>query len=117
MAGITGVPSKPAAGLDNIRVPPLKFKEIELPSGEKKSVPIPQEDDEGEEEEQNSDKSGKDQQFLSFDRSLVSCYMHFQGIIMPWFKQRHLTKQSVLEYILFAFERVHFKISATIYTK
>ena len=76
MAGITGVPSKPAAGLDNIRVPPLKFKEIELPSGEKKSVPIPQEDDEGEEEEQNSDKSGKDQQVLSFYRSLFLLYAH-----------------------------------------
>ena len=67
MAGIAGVPSKPAAGID--KKPPLKFKEIELPSGEKKSVPIPQEndDDEGEEEEENSDKSGKDQQVLSFD--------------------------------------------------
>ena len=74
MAGITGVTSKPAAGLGNRGVPPLKFKEIELPSGEKKSVPIPQEDDEGEEEEQNSDKSGKDQQFLSLEMCLFLLY-------------------------------------------
>ena len=61
------MPSKPAAGIE--KKPPLKFKEVELPSGEKKSVPIPQEDDD--EEEENREKSGKAQDFLSSGRLFV----------------------------------------------
>ena len=68
LAGIAGVPPKPAAGIENKL--PLRFKEVELPSGEKKSVPIPQEDDDGEEEKK--DKSGEAQHFLSSDR-LFEC--------------------------------------------